>query len=828
MSSSSDPLQNSFDSYEPKQELESPFLNEEYLADEARIAQWRVPVPGIQLESPFLEAFEDGWRSGEVEEFEGFLDESDEEEFEKEAIDNEFSSESEMEIISYEQDEFELLHEQLLEERFEPSAISKDVANALNHKDWSLALKLSIQEGWRDESELTNLIFFARHPELPLGDLDPKDPMFRQLSDEWTKILNNEVWKAIQISANNTDLVVSGEEVIDHHRRFFQGKSGKRLKQLVKDAAREVDLNPGLIGTIMMAETRRPQSYLSREKVSSYHIGADDFYEGRTAIKNRVPAYAKVKWDKSQTPLEHFNDAKRSPRKVKTILFDSGSDAVLATAVYVKFYEVRLREIAADLKGDFDKLPLAIQLALTRMAMAAGAKGATPFLQKALKRKDIFIRKAIPVVIYQTQRNATVRTAQAMHLSDWIFGIPLPSATAQPELEAFEGFNNNAFGDDEFENDAEASYKDVEYERAEEIEHLDYEAEYEKLNEDHKYREHYFNSGAVLLQEGYSQPHTETEWLAGGSVEEAREFSSADYTDDEFDSPPSPTPEMVKYTKMPEPVDDKDSIGIHEINLPLFYSNKKRLSPDPFEVMQSPRIANCPVASILAAMAFTKNGQKFLRKMLTVTVTPTLTDISEVKEKLNGKKKGKEEGTLKNPPSDIMQGLRFFTVNLPGGSVEVSDVLYTNDYDAGWSPIYMHDPHGYSIWAAIIEKALAVKLGSYNDFDATDIKANQFWEKIVGKPPDGFSVNQKTPLEKIIGAARKSTRVPTIGASRDDDNVKIVTPFHGFAMLGLYDKKIKGKKIEKMIKLYDPAKADCLYISPIDFQRNFQTILFHQ
>jgi outer membrane protein OmpA-like peptidoglycan-associated protein len=84
MSSSSAPLQNSFDSYEPKQELESPFLNEEYLADEARIAQWRVPVPGVQLESPFLEAFEDGWRSGEVEEFEEFLHEMDEEEFEEE------------------------------------------------------------------------------------------------------------------------------------------------------------------------------------------------------------------------------------------------------------------------------------------------------------------------------------------------------------------------------------------------------------------------------------------------------------------------------------------------------------------------------------------------------------------------------------------------------------------------------------------------------------------------------------------------------------------------------------------------------------------------
>jgi V8-like Glu-specific endopeptidase len=86
MSSSSDPLQNSFDSYEPKQELESPFLNEEYLADEARIAQWRVPATGFQPESPFLEAFEEGWGLiGEVEEFEEFLNEM-EEELEEEEV----------------------------------------------------------------------------------------------------------------------------------------------------------------------------------------------------------------------------------------------------------------------------------------------------------------------------------------------------------------------------------------------------------------------------------------------------------------------------------------------------------------------------------------------------------------------------------------------------------------------------------------------------------------------------------------------------------------------------------------------------------------------
>jgi hypothetical protein len=81
MSSSPNPYQSYFEAYEPKSEPESPFLNEEFLADEARIAQWRVPAPSVQLESPFLQAFEEEWRSDE---FEEFLDETDEEEFEEE------------------------------------------------------------------------------------------------------------------------------------------------------------------------------------------------------------------------------------------------------------------------------------------------------------------------------------------------------------------------------------------------------------------------------------------------------------------------------------------------------------------------------------------------------------------------------------------------------------------------------------------------------------------------------------------------------------------------------------------------------------------------
>ena len=400
--------------------------------------------------------------------------------------------------VDFEEDELEPLDEQPLEELFNPAAVPKDVADALAKPDWPLALKLAIQAGWRDENNLTNLIFFARHRELPVERLDPKDPRYKQLSAEWTKILNEEVWQAIQESAENIDLVVSGKEVTDHHRRFFRGKSGRRLKKLVEDAAREVDLNPGLLGTIMMAETRRPQSYISSEKVSSYHIGVDDFYEGSSAIKDRVPAYAKIKWDKNQTPIVHDNDSlyckkkaaaiaasdkaatekySKLCRQVKTILFDSGPDAVLATAVYVKFREVRLREIAAELGGDFDHLSLPTRLALTRIAMGAGTLGATQILNDALKGVDIFVRKAISVKIYQTRRNATVRTAQAMHLSDWIFGIPVPAAVAQPGLKTFEDIDEPESADDEFENGIEASYEGMDTELGETVEHPHYRRE---------------------------------------------------------------------------------------------------------------------------------------------------------------------------------------------------------------------------------------------------------------------------------------------------------------------------------------------------------------
>jgi hypothetical protein len=260
----------------------------------------------------------------------------------------------------------------------------------------------------------------------------------------------------------------------------------------------------------------------------------------------------------------------------------------------------------------------------------------------------------------------------------------------------------------------------------------------------------------------------------------------------------------VKNTSMPPPTKDNDSKDVHMVTWPLFAARSPALQ----EVKQAPGIANCPVASILAALAFTPAGRNILKRMVSETAATVVTDVS-----------GLPKDTLSNPPAgNSLTSPRYFTVKLPGGSIDVSDVLYTDDHDSGWSPLYLRDPSEGSLWASVIEKALAVQLKSYENFDALNLTANDFWQMITGDAPGGIAIKDDTPLTDITRAASAAIRVPSIGASKPDSkDVKFVSEFHGFAMLGL-----EGSKI----KLYDAAKAKTILLSPADFRHDFQAILF--
>ena len=267
----------------------------------------------------------------------------------------------------------------------------------------------------------------------------------------------------------------------------------------------------------------------------------------------------------------------------------------------------------------------------------------------------------------------------------------------------------------------------------------------------------------------------------------------------------SPT-KAVKSTTMPPPYKDGASKDVHVVTWPLFVG-----SPAFAQVQQAPAIGNCPVAAILAALAFTPAGRTIISRLVDKdkTEASVVTDLS-----------GLEKDTLTNPPKgNSLTSARYFNVKLPGGAIDVSDVLYTNDGDGdSWSVLYLQDPKGQTIWASIIEKALAVQIQGYDNFRPEKYSANDYWQKITGAAPDGFPINDDTPLSKIIDAAKASTRVPTIAASKPNaSDVKFVEDErHGYAMMGLDGSKIK---------LYNP-HGSTISISPSEFQHDFQAILF--
>ncbi|MEO6218689.1 MAG: hypothetical protein ABIO86_21865 [Sphingomonas sp.] len=319
---------------------------------------------------------------------------------------------------------------------------SAEVARLIKAGDMKGAVKVAIADGERDDGKLANLLFFARHPERdPTKPLEPaKSKDDARLAKEWEKLRTDFVLPGIADVATDATLKVKGAHIASR-LEAFRGSPGKKFKTMIETAAQKAQINPGLLAAAVIAETGGPSTYLTTSKVSSYHAGVDDFFAMRYILAKAVPAYADIKWDRKQKPVEHLNDAQKNQRIVKTIQFDSGADALLATAVYLKYAEVRLREDAKKLGGDFDSLPVETRLALIRMSMGAGRAGAQTRLVLALKGKDVLKRDWTPPKIYQTNRNATIRAAEAMFLSGWVFGIPLaatPVAAPKPTPEAWE------------------------------------------------------------------------------------------------------------------------------------------------------------------------------------------------------------------------------------------------------------------------------------------------------------------------------------------------------------------------------------------------------
>ena len=348
---------------------------------------------------------------------------------------------------------------------YDTPPMTQAISDAVDQKDWPRVLNLAMQVGWHDENRLTNLLFYSRHPELDRRKLDPKkNKDDRQLADEWNRILINEIRPAIHRAAEDSTLEVRGNLVAERDPQL-SGEKGAKFKEVVAWAAKEVDIDPGFLAAVLLAEWDQASLYLSTGEVSSFKTGTDDFFVQRTQLRANVPAFKQV----------HFDERKKTTninehgRRVTTIPYKTGRDAALATAVYLKYGEIKLRRAALKNGGDFDTLPVATRFVLVRLAMAAGHGGISPdgdlvrfkkkgaqlvrarpgetdaillgvarSLDRVLKGEDILVRNWEPRKdptndSHITHRNATILASQAMHLGDWFFRAqPLG---IQPELE---------------------------------------------------------------------------------------------------------------------------------------------------------------------------------------------------------------------------------------------------------------------------------------------------------------------------------------------------------------------------------------------------------
>lgn len=388
--------------------------------------------------------------------------------------------------------------------------MTQAISDAVDQKDWSRVLQLAMQVGWHDENQLTNLLFYSRHPGLDRRKLEPKkNKEDQKLAQEWSHILVKEVRPAIQKAAEDRNLEVSGRFVAERDPEL-SGEKGQKFKEVVAWAAKEVDVDPGFLAAVLLAEVGRSSPYLSPGEVRSFLTGTDDFYAQRTQLRDNVPAFAQVHFDarrKTTSINEHG-------REVTTIPYKTGRDAALATAVYLKYGEIKLRRAAQKNGGNFDALPVATRFALVRIAMAAGhggispegdlirfkkkggrlvrtkpgetggtLLGVAPSLERVLKGEDILIRNWEPRKdptndSHVTHRNATILASQAMHLGEWFFRAqPLG---VQPELETFEDLDRQEFEVEEFEDDGEGFHKDVDFEQVEEVESFDGEVDEEE------------------------------------------------------------------------------------------------------------------------------------------------------------------------------------------------------------------------------------------------------------------------------------------------------------------------------------------------------------
>jgi hypothetical protein len=151
--------------------------------------------------------------------------------------------------------------------------------------------------------------------------------------------------------------------------------------------------------------------------MDTFTIGLDDFWDRKKRFWLTIPASREVGiYNKT------VEDENEVGRKVKTAYLRA-EDAVLASAVYLKDGENRVRDIFAREGLAFDGLPAELRLALTRLVFNPGKVSMKTRAQEILAGKDLLVRSGSSKQNAHTPlRGATIHAARAIHLSRTVFG----------------------------------------------------------------------------------------------------------------------------------------------------------------------------------------------------------------------------------------------------------------------------------------------------------------------------------------------------------------------------------------------------------------------
>jgi len=241
-------------------------------------------------------------------------------------------------------------------------------------------------------------------------------------------------------------------------------------------------------------------------------------------------------------------------------------------------------------------------------------------------------------------------------------------------------------------------------------------------------------------------------------------------------------------------------------------------------------LANCPVASILAAMANTPDGRQRISAKVKQVDGNVITDLSAVIKDLDNE----PEWVVDRPKDGKLASKRYFTVDLPGITQEVSDVFYTDSPDRDWDLIYIGQQAGIHkdkgmravLWPAVVEKAYAVQLKSYEKLDALNDPVIA-WKALIGPAPKLVLLKDLRDAD-ITQAVRAADKVPTIATTRDDthDATDDTSVFNvsGGLLVGWHGYTVTGM-VGNQIGLYDP-HGKSLKVSMAQFKKFFTTVVY--